>query len=90
MVDRDKFIKARQRVQELTGFWIHFGVFVLVMTLLLVVNATADSDTAWWVQWPLLGWGIGIAAHAWAVFAHMPDRIARWQHRKMRQFMKGM
>ena len=90
MVDRAKFIKAHQRVQELTGFWVHFAVFVLVMTLLLAVNLAGDVDAGWWVQWPLLGWGIGIAAHAWGVFAHMPDLIARWQHRKTRELMKDM
>lgn len=90
MVDREKFIKARQRVQELTGFWVHFTVFALVMALLFVINATSDASTDWWVQWPLMGWGIGIAAHAWGVFAHMPDLIARWQHRKLRQIIKGM
>ena len=88
MVDRAKFMRARARVEEITGFWVHFVVFVLVMTLLVVVNA-ADSADGWWVQWPAVGWGIGIAAHAAAVYSRVPSMIGRWQHRKTREFMKS-
>ena len=35
--------------------------------LLLINHFTPGT---WWFQWPLLGWGIGLAFHFKAVFYH--------------------
>jgi hypothetical protein len=35
----------------------------------------------------LLGWGIGILAHAIAVFGRTSQAIADWEEKKLRQFM---
>ena len=48
------------------GFFIHLIVFVAVMAGLIAIDYT-DGGT-WWVQWPLIGWGIGILGHAYRVF----------------------
>jgi hypothetical protein len=47
------------------GFRIHAIVFVLTMALLLIINLWIGSP--YWVQWVLLGWGIGLLAHWWFV-----------------------
>jgi len=39
------------------------------------------------VLWVLLGWGIGILAHAITVFGRSPQAIADWEERKLRQFL---
>ncbi|MDO9384564.1 MAG: 2TM domain-containing protein [Hyphomicrobiaceae bacterium] len=51
------------------GFRIHAAVFTAVMTLLVLLNL-ADREVMW-VQWPLLGWGAGLALHASAVSARI-------------------
>jgi hypothetical protein len=58
--------EAIGHVEALKGFYIHAIVFACVMTGLVIINAATGGG--WWVQWPLLGWGIGLAAHALAVF----------------------
>ena len=63
MNEHEKAAKAAQRVEAITGFYIHLVVFVLVMALLLAVNWLGTPDI-WWVQWPFLGWGIGVLVHA--------------------------
>ena len=35
------------------------------------------------MQWPFLGWGIGILGHAFAVFWRSPAALARWEQRKI-------
>jgi hypothetical protein len=45
------------------GLLIHAVVYVAVNVLLIVVNAMTWSGYPWFV-YPLLGWGIGLAAHA--------------------------
>jgi fatty acid desaturase len=72
---------ARRRVQAMTGFYVHLAVFAAVMLLLLAINAA--TGPAWWVQWPALGWGIGLAAHGLAVFGRAPAAIKSWQERKI-------
>jgi hypothetical protein len=48
------------------GFFIHAAVYVAVNLLLFVIWVVTDRDHPWFV-YPLLGWGIGLAAHGAAV-----------------------
>jgi len=86
--EHEKAIRARKEVEAMTGFYIHFAIFTAVMLLLFIINLL--SDGGWWVQWPLLGWGAGCAAHAWAVFGSTPRFITDWQLRKIKALKEGM
>ena len=88
MDEREKLARATQQVEAITGFYIHFVVFVLVMILLLVINWAVSPF--WWVQWPFLGWGIGLLAHAFAVFGGAPHFITKWQLRKIKELKDKM
>lgn len=72
---------AKRQVAAIKAFYIHLAVFVTVIGLLLAIDATTGPD--WWVQWPFLGWGVGILAHAFAVFGQSPGVIANWEARKV-------
>jgi uncharacterized membrane protein len=50
------------------GFLIHLTVYVLVNALLVGINLATTPARLWFV-WPLVGWGVGVLAHAAAVFA---------------------
>lgn len=89
MNEHEKATKAAQQVEAITGFYIHSVVFVLVMVLLFFVNLLATPDV-WWVQWPLLGWGIGVVAHYLAVFGKPPQFLANWQLRKIKELKDKM
>jgi|KBSMisStaDraftv2_1062788.scaffolds.fasta_scaffold1482989_2 fatty acid desaturase len=80
-----KFIKARRQVAAIKGFYIHLFIFVLVMLGLGAINVAVGRP--WWVLWVLLGWGIGVLAHALTVFGHTSRRIADWEERKIRQLL---
>ena len=88
MDQNSKLARAQRKVYAITGFYIHFLVYGLVNAGLLVLNLT--SDPVWWVQWPILGWGIGVVAHGMAVFGHAPASITNWQLRKIRQLRDRM
>ena len=49
------------------GLYIHLTAYVVVNALLVGINLATTPDRLW-IQWPLLGWGIGVVAHAAAVF----------------------
>jgi hypothetical protein len=89
MNEHEKTAKAAQQVEAIMGFYIHLVTFILVMASLLVVNWIATPDV-WWVQWPFLGWGIGVVAHALFVFGSMPNFITNWQLRKIKQLKDRM
>jgi hypothetical protein len=88
MSDQDTVTRAKRRVAAIEGFYIHLAVFVAVNILLLAINATTGGP--WWVQWPFLGWGIGVLAHAAAVFGRMPEAISRWEERKTAEIKREL
>ncbi len=55
--------------QEKKGFLIHLAAYVVVNAALVAVNLATEPQE-WWFIWPLLGWGIGIGAHALALYLH--------------------
>jgi hypothetical protein len=69
----------------LKGFQIHLAVFVLVNFGLTAINIESGSD--WLVQWVWLGWGIGVAAHAIAVFVRGFKAVSDWEERKVRRLL---
>jgi len=53
---REKWL-ARQR----TEFREHLWAYLIINAALLLINLFSPGP--WWFQWPLLGWGIGLAFH---------------------------
>ena len=86
MVDRRRVAAAQQRVAEIEAFYVHLLSFVLVLALLTAVNIYTGD--AWWVQWVFLGWGIGVVAHALALFATKPRFVVAWERRKFRELVR--
>jgi fatty acid desaturase len=78
--------QAKRQVAAMKGFYIHFLVFALVMLGLAAINFAVGRP--WWALWVLLGWGIGVLAHAAAVFGHTSRRLAKWEQRKIKQLME--
>jgi predicted MFS family arabinose efflux permease len=82
---REDVREALEHVSALRAFYIHLTVFALVMALLTTINALSKAGD-WWVLWVFGGWGIGVLAHALAVFAP-PLKLwgSDWERRKVRQ-----
>jgi len=81
--------KAAERVEEITGFYVHLTIYLIINLLLILINATITSDIIW-AHWVVLGWGLGLVAHGIAVFGSMPGFVTRWQLRKMRELRREM
>jgi hypothetical protein len=78
--------RARKRVEELQGFYVHLGMYLAVNLGLFLVNMLSNPSSRWFL-WPLIGWGIAVLIHGVAVaFGGTYGR--RWQERKIRQFME--
>ena len=44
----------------------HVTSYLLVMTMLVIIWALTSPGGYFWPVWPMLGWGIGLAAHGLA------------------------
>ncbi len=86
MVDQRQVEIARRRVAEIEGFYMHLAAFLGVTLLLTALNANVGDE--WWVQWVWLGWGIGVVAHALAVYASKPQFLVNWERRKFREIVR--
>jgi hypothetical protein len=84
--ERDRYQRARRRVREIRGFYLHVAVFVAVNALLHVIDLLA-SPGVYWAFWPLLGWGVGLVAHGLATYRWMPVLGKEWEERKIRELM---
>lgn len=55
--------KASRKVGFRLGFYWHLAVFVLVNAGLAGINFSTSPGYLWFL-WPLAGWGVGLALHA--------------------------
>ena len=62
--DRTEPIFTDRRVR---GFFVHLFTYVAVNVLLIIVNLLY-MPTYYWFLFPLIGWGLLVAAHAYVVF----------------------
>ena len=69
--------QAIRRIQAKRGFRVHFAVYLAVNALLVLIWAMT-SASYFWPVWPMLGWGIGVAAHAASVYLG-PSEISEAQ-----------
>ncbi len=85
--ERQRYQRARAHVKALKGFYIHATTFVLVNLALFAINVLVGGP--WWFYWPLLGWGIGLGAHALGVFGFGGGGPwgRDWEERKIREMM---
>ncbi|AZB31353.1 2TM domain-containing protein [Chryseobacterium balustinum] len=81
--DGDKaYKKAKKRVEEIKGFYSNLVSYCIVIPFLIFINLTTNSRNHWF-WFPLLGWGIGVATHAFQVFGVGES----WQEKKIREIM---
>ena len=69
---------AIRRLNQKRGVQAHLLVYVIANVIQVVVWFAYTSDQFFWPIWSILGWGIGIAFHVWAVYSvasHKEERI---------------
>ncbi len=75
--------ELRRRVKAERGFYIHALIYAAVMAFLLLVNVATGGG--WWVQWPMIGWGIAVVINGIAVFSQASLFGPAWEEKRMRQ-----
>lgn len=52
---------------EWKAFFIHVVLYIVVNLGLVQINLMSEPEKIWFV-WPMIGWGIGVAAHGLALY----------------------
>jgi hypothetical protein len=55
------------------GLRVHILCYVVVSLVQVVLWWLFTPEHFFWPLWPMLGWGIGLAFHIWAVYS--PSRL---------------
>jgi hypothetical protein len=84
MNEQQRYERARARVVELRGFYFHVFFYVVINAGLAVLNLVT-SPSALWFPYVLLGWGIGLGAHALYVYVLSWRWGSDWEERKIRE-----
>ncbi|MEM8999211.1 MAG: 2TM domain-containing protein [Bacteroidota bacterium] len=80
-----KYKKAKERVECIKGFYTNVTVYVIVITLMALLNYFTTSFP--WVVFPAVGWGLGVIAHGFSAFGYNPFLGSDWEERKIRELM---
>ena len=77
---------AIPQLKKKRDFRTHVFIYVLVNAMLVVIWAVTGAGLFWPI-FPILGWGIGVAANAWDVYARKP--IAEEEIRRETERLQG-
>ncbi|KPM33107.1 Hypothetical protein I595_9 [Croceitalea dokdonensis DOKDO 023] len=83
-----KYLKARERVDQLRKFYVNLTSYVLVIAGLAGLNYWIDEWRYPWFLWAALGWGIGVFFHALGTFNLNPFFGKKWEERKIKEYME--
>lgn len=82
--DKDKaYERAQKRVKEIKSFYGNLISYCIVIPFLIIVNLMTSPHDIWF-YWPMLGWGIGLAAHGMSTFAIGKS----WEEKKIREILE--
>lgn len=85
-ISEKRYKMAKKRVENLKGFYIHFGIYLLLLPVFLYLNYISGTNFPW-ALFPIVGWGIGLAGHAAETFNYNPFFGKNWEERKIRELM---
>ena len=67
MKNQEVYTNAKKKVESRLGFYTHLAVYLVVISLLTILNLTVAGDY-FWAIWPMIGWGSGLILHGLSTF----------------------
>ena len=92
-LNEEKRERAKKRVDELKGFYIHATVYAVINTIILVnifVRTDFKQENFWQFGhfFTPLFWGIGLLFHGLKVFDLNPFFGKAWEERQIKKYME--
>lgn len=79
----ESYERAQKRVKEIKSFYGNLISYCIIIPFLIIVNLMTSPEDLWFI-FPMLGWGIGLAAHGMGVFGIGKQ----WEEKKIRQILE--
>ena len=67
MKNQEIYSNAKKKVEARMSFYTHLVVYLVVITLLTILNLTVAGNY-FWAMWPMIGWGSGVIIHGLFTF----------------------
>lgn len=89
----EKRKRAKKRVDELKGFYIHLTVYTIINTFIIGVMLVSQSDNEdfrlrWYNFSTAIFWGLGLLIHAMVTFRLNPFFGKSWEDRMIQKYME--
>ncbi len=75
------YLRAKDRVEKLKGFYGNLISYCVVIPVLIIVNLNTSNFQ--WFWFPMLGWGLGLTFHALETFGVGKN----WEERKIQEIL---
>ena len=72
MKNQEAYTNAKKKVETRMSFYTHLAVYLVVITMLTILNVTIAGDY-FWARWPMIGWGSGVMVHGLLTFVFDSD-----------------
>lgn len=91
MTDDDPQLRrqAERRADMKLGFRAHLIAYLLVNAGLVAINLYQTPGGYFWAIWPIIGWGLGLAAHFVAVYHFASDVREKAVEAELRRLREG-
>lgn len=86
-IEEKRYLKAKERVEALKGFYGNLISYVIIIPCLWWLNYKTTSFL--WAIFPTLGWGFGVIAHGMEAFGYNPLWGKRWEENKIKELMEN-
>jgi transcriptional regulator with XRE-family HTH domain len=73
---------ALAHVRKVKAFYVNLTAYIIVISGLAAINLFGYPQYLWFI-WPALGWGLGVASQAFAVFGAVPFLDGDWERRQV-------
>lgn len=100
----NSYERAKKRVEEIKGFYIHLAIFLVVNFFVIFFNgrilfisiskeALGNPEFLNWIDWNTYGtsilWAIALGFHALSVFTRNPFLGKNWEERQIEKYMNN-
>ena len=86
-IEEKRYLKAKERVDALKGFYGNLTAYLIVIPSLWWLNYKTTDFL--WAIFPTLGWGFGLTMHAMEAFGYNPLWGKRWEEKKIKELMEN-
>ncbi len=91
-MQEENYADAVKQVKKIKGFYVHFTIYIVISFMMLGVKMyyTNSTESIFRLQNfnTFIFWGIGIIAHAGAVFIPQLKFGKKWEEEKIKKIMQ--